>query len=252
MDFINPVSNPTGFTIFIFVIIGASFLWRMKWSQGLITGGMKDGVPATAVITGMGQTGVTINEQPQLTFELLVQPPTGGQAYPVSVKQTVPMMAIGMLAPGRTVGVVISPKNPAKVKLDLQGTANIGAAAAAAQFGGGVPAGPAPGIPGIPGVPAAPVTMPPTAQVRSNDELVASGEVVAVTVDNVQETGQSYGADPILLLTVTVHAPTGPYQLQVGHRVPADKRARLQPGTVLRGAMDRAEPGALGIDWRAL
>lgn len=246
VDFLNPASNPTGFTAFIFVVIAASLVWRFKWQQGLLTGGMKGGIPSTAVITGMGQTGMQINEQPQLTFELLVNPPTGGAPYAASARQTVPHMALGMLRPGATVGVVVSPKDPSKVKLDLQGTANLGAAAAAGQFGVmGAPA-PAPAIPGVPGMGM------PQAQVRSNDELVATGEPVAVTVQSVQETGQVHGADPILLLQLQVHAPAGAYQIQAGYRVPTDKRAKLVPGVVLRGHMLPNEPNALGVDWRAL
>ena len=250
MDFLNPASNPTGFMIFIFVVIGLSFVWRFKWQKGLLTGGMKGGIPSTALITGMGQTGMEINQQPQLTFELLVNPPAGGQPYPESLRQTVPNMALGMLRPGGTVGVVISPKDPSKVKLDLQGTANLGVAQATQQQGQfgvmGAPA-PAPAIPGVPGMP-----MPVQANVRSNDELVATGEVVAVTVVSVQDTGQFHGPDPIVLLQLQVHAPAGAYQVQAGYRVPSDKRAKLAPSVVLRGHMDPNDRNALGIDWRAL
>ncbi len=238
MDFLNPASNPTGFTIFIFVVVALSLVWRFKWQQGLLTGGMKGGIPSTAIITGLGQTGMQINEQPQLTFELLVNPPAGGQPYPASVRQTVPNMALGMLRPGGTVGVVISPKDPSKVKIDLQGTANFSAAAAVAST-----AAAAPGAPGAPVVAGA---------TRSNDELVATGEAVAATVVSVQDSGQVHGTDPILFLTVRVHAPAGEYQVQVGHRVPADKRHLLMPGTVLRAHLDPVERNALGIDWRAL
>jgi hypothetical protein len=246
VDFLNPASNPTGFTVFIFVIIGLSFVWRLKWQKGLLTGGMKGGIPATAVITGMGQTGMEINNQPQLTFDLLVSPPSGGAPYPASARQTVPNMALGMLRPGATVGVVVSAKDPSKVKLDLQGTANLGTAQAAAQFGVmGAPAA-APAIPGVPGMGV------PQAQVRSNDELVATGEPVAVTVMTVQETGQVHGPDPILVLQLQVHAPAGAYQIQAGYRVPTDKRAKLVPGVVLRGHMDATDRNLLGVDWRAL
>jgi hypothetical protein len=233
--------------IFIFVIIGLSFVWRFKWQKGLTTGGMKGGIPSTAIITGMGQTGMEINQQPQLTFELLVNPPAGGQPYPASVRQTVPNMALGMLRPGGTVGVVISPKDPSKVKLDLQGTANLGVAAATSQFGVmGAPAA-APAIPGVPGT-----GTPVQANVRSNDELVATGEVVAVTVVSVQETGQFHGADPIVLLHHQVHAPAGAYQIHARYRVPSDKRAKLAPSVVLRGHLDPNDRNALGVDWRAL
>ena len=172
--------------------------------------------------------------------------PAGGAPYPASVRQTVPNMALGMLRPGATVGVVVSPKDPSKVKLDLQGTANLGVAAAAVpQFGVmGAPAA-APAIPGVPGA-------MPQAQVRSNDELVATGEPVAVTVVSVQDTGQFHGPDPIVMMQVQVHAPTGAFDLQAGWRVPSDKRAKLAPTVVLRGHVVPNDRSAVGIDWRAL
>lgn len=136
MAFLNPVTNPTGFTVVILlfttVTIVASFVWRARWSSGLATGGLKGGTPGTAVITGMGQTGMYVNNLPQLTFDLVVQLP-GSAPYPAKVTQTVPMASLGMLAPGRTVAVVVAPDAPSKVKLDLQGTASLAAMAAMTQ-----------------------------------------------------------------------------------------------------------------------
>ncbi len=113
MDFLNPVSNPTGFVIFTvavtLAIIALSFLWRARWQRGLLTGGMEGGVPATGVITGIGQTGTSINQQPQMTFTVQVQPSASGAPYSADIKQTIPQAFLGMLAPGRPVAVLISP-----------------------------------------------------------------------------------------------------------------------------------------------
>jgi hypothetical protein len=90
------------------------------------------------------------------------------------------------------------------------------------------------------------------AGVRSNDELVRSTDAVPATVSAVQETGQAYGSDPILILTLQVQAPAGPYQAQGGYRVPLDRRSRLMPGVVVRAHPDATNPQAVGIDWNAL
>jgi hypothetical protein len=243
VDIFNPAENPAGFTVMILVFTGVvvalSLVWRRKFTSGLLDGGMPDGIPTTAVILGMGQTGLTINEQPQLTFTLQVQPPTGGAPYQVEIRQTVPMIALGMLAPGRTIAVRVSPTDPMKVRFDLQSTSNLAAVANAMPA---MQAGMQPGMPGM-GAPAG---------VRSNDELVASGTPVAADVVSVQDTGQMYGTDPICLLTMKVHAPTGAYDVQVAHRVPADRRARLVAGLRLRAAVDPVDRNALGIDWRTV
>ncbi|MBA2281201.1 MAG: hypothetical protein M3527_10650 [Actinomycetota bacterium] len=241
MDFLNPVENPGGFTAFIIGIsvlsIIASFLFRAKWSSGLTTGGMKGGKPGTAVITGMGQTGTFINNLPVLTFELMVQLP-GMAPYAAAAKQSVPHMAFGMLAPGRTVAVVVSPKNPAKVKLDLQGTANL---AAVASMPGMAPAGMAPGMAG---------GGAPSPQVTSNAELLARGTRSWVTVMSVQDTGQLYGSDPVCLLGLHVHAADGEYGTSAnGYRIPADVRSRIVAGKQLQGAFDPANRQSVALDW---
>ncbi len=70
----------------------------------------------------------------------------------------------------------------------------------------------------------------PVAGVRSNDELVRATDAVPATVTQMQETGQAYGSDPIVILTLQVQAPSGAYPVQGGYRVPLDRRSRLMPG----------------------
>jgi hypothetical protein len=270
MDFLNPAENPGGFTAFVVgitvLITVASFVWRFKWQKGLLTGGMEGGNPATGVITGIGQTGTYINDQPRMTFTVQVHPSLGGAPYTADITQTIPHMALGMLAPGRQVALLVDPKKPSKVKIDLQGTANL--AAVAGMAGPGTTVAPSPGV-GGPGAGVSfggpSVTMPgmaagvptslggaPVAGVRSNDELVRSADAVPATVAQVQETGQAYGSDPIVILTLQVQAASGPYQAQGGYRVPLDRRSRLMPGVVVRAHPDPANPQAVGIDWAAL
>jgi hypothetical protein len=248
MNFLNPAENPTGFTIFIILVtlvpIVGSFVWRQKWQRTLLTGGIEGGSSATGIITGIGQSGMEINGQPQLTFTVQVRPSTGGAPYEAHIKQTIPQMALGMLAPGRQVALVVSPKNPSKVKIDLQGTANLAAVAGAASSGF-APPGAVPGLPTSLGG-------AQVAGVRSNDELVSSTDAVPATVASMQETGQMYGSDPIVILTLQVQGRSGPYQVQGGYRVPLDRRPRLMPGTVVRAHPDPSNPQAVGIDWRAL
>lgn len=215
--------------IFTVVVIVLSFAFRAKWSSGLMTGGMQNGTPGTGTIVGMGQTGTMINNQPVMTFEVMVQVP-GQQPYQASVKQTIPMMAIGMLAPGRQVGVLVSPKDPRKVKLDLQATANLGAVAGMA--GGGAVAG------------------MPVAQTVSNADLLARGVRSWVTVLSVQDTGQFHEGDPLVLVGLHVHAADGEYQTtQNAYRVPGAVRARLVQGKQLQGAYDPANRQSVALDW---
>lgn len=269
MDFLNPAENPTGFTIFIVGFVAVtmvlSFLWRAKWQKGLMTGGMEQGNPATGIITGIGQTGTYINDQPRMTFTVQVQPSLGGAPYTAEIKQTIPHMALGMLAPGRQVALLVDPAKPSKVKIDIQGTANLATVAGMAAAGGfGAPGAGVPGMapapdgvtPGfaaagsVPGLPST-IAGAPVAGVRSNDDLVRQSSAVPATITAVQETGQHYGDDPIVVLSLQVQGASGAYPLQAGYRVPRDKRARLMPGTVVRAHPDPLNAQAVGIDWNA-
>jgi hypothetical protein len=258
MDFLDPTSNPGGFTAFVIgftvLVMVASFAWRFKWQKGLLTGGIEGGSSATGIITGIGQTGTYINDQPRMTFTVQVQPSPGGAPYTAEITQTIPHMALGMLAPGRQVALLVDPKKPSKVKIDIQGTANLATMAGFAAAAAPPPGGVAPGVPGAAPMPGMPTSLggAPVAGVRSNDELVRSTDAVPATVTAVQETGQVYGADPLLILTLQVQAPSGAYPVQGGYRVPLDRRSRLMPGVVVRAHPDPVNPQAVGIDWNAL
>jgi hypothetical protein len=251
LQFWNPVESPVGFVIFIFVIIGLSFVWRAKWSSGLMNGG-GGGTAASAVITGMGQTGTYINNLPVCTFDLLVSLP--GQApYQASAKQSIPQMAFGMLAPGRTVAVRVNPKNPGKVKLDLQGTAQIGMVASVPGMApAAMPGMPAP-MPPVGGMaPMGGVAAPAMGggQVVSNADLLARGTRSWVTVMSVQDTGQMYGPDPVVILGLHVHAADGEYDTASNaYRIPADVRPRIIQGKQIQGAFDPANRMSVALDW---
>ncbi|MEW9531646.1 hypothetical protein [Microbispora sp. NPDC049125] len=75
------------------------------------------GVPAQAVITGMRDTGTSVNDQVVVAFDLQVQP-RDGQPYPVSHRQILPRLLMGGVLPGRTVQVWADPADPARVAID--------------------------------------------------------------------------------------------------------------------------------------
>ncbi len=215
MDFLNPVSNPAGFTLFIVgfttLTVVASFVWRAKWSgRGLRHRRHEGGTSGTAVITGMGQSGMYINELPQLAFDLLVQLPGGRRTRPRSARRS-PHVALGMLAPGADGGRRRRPE-PA-----VEGQAR--------PPGHRQPGGDGRWCRGADRRRAAgPLERRPRRHRRAGRRHGVSPRTA----------GQFHGLDPIVVLTVDVHHPAGPYQIQVGHRIPADKRALVQPGVVLR------------------
>ncbi len=74
------------------------------------------GIQGRGRVTGVSRTGVTINNRPQLSFDLQVTLP-GRAPYPVSVK----MLVTGPVpAPGSEVAVRVDPQNLAEVLIETQ------------------------------------------------------------------------------------------------------------------------------------
>ena len=79
---------------------------------------LQNGIPAHAKIVGVRQTGVMLNNQPQIAFELEVQPP-GGASYRAQTKAVIPMINIPQFQPGAEMPVKIHPADPTQVVLDV-------------------------------------------------------------------------------------------------------------------------------------
>jgi hypothetical protein len=82
---------------------------------------LQTGIPGTATITGLTQTGVYVNENPQIAMNLLVQLP-GEVPYAANVRQVVPLMLLGRLSSGAPLSVRVDQMDRSKVEIDWQST----------------------------------------------------------------------------------------------------------------------------------
>lgn len=72
---------------------------------------MTSGIVGTATIDAVNDTGVTVNENPQVEFTLDVTVP-GKEPYKATLTQVVSRLAIAGFQPGATVPVHVSPDDP--------------------------------------------------------------------------------------------------------------------------------------------
>ncbi len=79
---------------------------------------LSSGIPAQATISRIWETGVQVNNQPQVGFALQVWPPNGAP-YMTEVKMVVSALVIPRIQPGAVVAVKIDPADPRKVAIDL-------------------------------------------------------------------------------------------------------------------------------------
>ena len=75
------------------------------------------GMAGTATITGLTQTGMPLNDQPQVDIELLVTIP-GRPPYAASRKEFVPLILLGRLRSGGPLPVKVDPNDPEDVIID--------------------------------------------------------------------------------------------------------------------------------------
>ncbi len=90
----------------------------IRKTVGQNRGVIQDGIPAQAKIVGVRQTGVMLNNQPQIAFDLEVHPP-GGMPYQAQAKAVIPMINIPQFQPGAEVPVKIHPSDPTQVVMDI-------------------------------------------------------------------------------------------------------------------------------------
>jgi hypothetical protein len=87
------------------------------------------GIPGKATILEMTQTGVYVNQQPQVKLKLRIEG-QGQQPYELEKRLTVPMIALGTLSSGQPLNVYIDRQDREKIVIDWFG-------GGAAQPGGG-------------------------------------------------------------------------------------------------------------------
>ncbi len=206
---------------------------------------LRDGRPGRGVVKRMWETGVTINQQPVLGFELDLEV-EGVPAGTVEMQQLVPRMLVGAVLPGMTVAVKVARDHPSKVVIDWSELPQQAQSQAPDQPQQLQAAGVQPG------------------QMKRADELLRKGRRGTAVLTSVTDAGEigdlgfdvddpELADDRLYLIEMDVKLPgRSPYPVRVGHRVPDRLIGRVGPGLEVQVAVDRAdEQRAVAIDWDA-
>lgn len=227
--------------------------WARRWARGYKEAQRlrTSGVPGQAQVVSMRQTGVTLNEQPQIELTLQVQTEMHGP-YQATVREYVPLMLLGALSSGRPLPVKVDPADPQKLVIEWESAMTGGIPMGMPMAG--APAGmPTPGMAQGVAMPAGADTShyDPAARSAEKERLLATGVAGRATVVSARATGDADSEGRAVYdLVLTIEIPgQQPMQGPARTGVPADRVDQLEPGDTVAIKSDPANPAVMTIDW---
>ena len=250
----------------VLIVIGIIVGRRAAATDALLA----TGTAGTATITGLTQTGMYVNENPQIRMQLLVSLP-GQTSYATQHTEIVPLMLLGRLNSGAPLNVRVDPMNLNRVAVDWS-TSGFGAGPAMGGVGA-VPMSAANSAGATSGsgmdeslaqVQAAMATTGMAAaapfqtaaqgnisveQLRAY--LRASGQDASATIDKLVDSGKVVGDEHLFTMEMTLKIPGQPDKKlpSSAAMVPTAKAHRLFQGMTVPVKYEATNPNLLMVDW---
>ena len=238
------------------ILIG--FGLRMRRSAADADRITRTGLAGSAQITSMTQTGMSMNDQPQIDMELLVTVP-GREPYQARRKEFVPLILLGRLSAGLPLPVRVDPADPQRVIIDWQasGTSPLSTVAAS-------PAGQTETLAQVQAALAAsglPAAAPYATAAQGSYTVDQLREVVRATgiqgeatIDKVADTGEVVGDERLFTMQVTVHLPGQPEKQHepAAAMVPLAAAERVAVGLRVPVKVARDNPNLVLFEWEKL
>lgn len=210
-------------------------LWGRRWARGYQEAQRLrvQGVPGQAQVVGMRQTGVSMNEQPQIELNLSVETEMHG-AYPVTVKEYVPMMLLGTLSSGRPLPVKVDPADPQRLVIEWESAMSVPR--------GGTP---------MSQMPQAPAPLPKAESDAEKQRILATGIAGTAKIVSTAPTGTfDEQGRPIHTMMLVIEIPgRDPIQGPAMAGIPPERADRLEAGDEVPVRADPSDPTKIAIDW---
>ena len=243
--FVRSGAGMSGMTL---AVVGAAFLVVGRYMGGLDSSKtLANGIAGTAQVTGVQDTGVTINNVNAVIRASVLVSVDGKAPYPADVKFVLGRTQWGAIQPGMTIPVKVDPADPQKVVFD-PGRPVISGATPPAAMGGGAAIGNA--------------ALGQQVNMMSAADVIAAGQATEGVLHAVEPTGLTAGqvapqlapheADDPISKVVFTYTPSGGSEQRVEAlvRVPDLKGHYLRPGERIPVAY--VPDGPATIDWSRL
>jgi len=212
----------------------------------------RTGLSGVAQITGLTQTGMYLNENPQVKMDLLVQVP-GRSPYTASRKEFVPLIMLSQIAPGSSLPVKVDPGNPNDVVIQWDGAqpapaANVSGASsetlgqvASALVGSGLGAA----------SPFASAAQGNLTVEQLREYIRQSGIEGTATINQLTDSGREIGSDRLMTIQSTVNIPgSAPMETPAtAAMVPIDVVGKLMVGSTVPVKVAPNNPNAIVVEW---
>lgn len=259
----------------VLIVIGIIVGRRAAATDALL----QTGTPGTATITGLTQTGMYVNENPQIRMQLLVSLP-GQTPYATQHTEIVPLMLLGRLNSGAPLQVRVDPMNLNRVAVDW-GESGFGGGSPVMGGIGAVPMGGVGAVPmGAAGGTSASGMDESLAQVQAamaatgmaaaapfqtaaqgsytveqlRAYLRASGQDASATIDKLEDSGKVVGDEHLFTMEMTLKIPGQPDRKlpSSAAMVPVAKAHRLFQGMTVPVKYEATNPNLLMVDWEKI
>ncbi|MET7403250.1 hypothetical protein ABZS66_58215 [Dactylosporangium sp. NPDC005572] len=225
----------------IMVLVGVRFL--KKYAEGRRL--QENGVAGTAQVLQARQTGVLINNQPQVALDLRVTCPGHG-TYDVRRREVIPMLLLSRVTSGLPLTVLVDPQDREKLLVDWSATSAMTPDPLAALHALGIPATPPPVPPVLPNDPAE--------LERMKQQILATGVPGVARVLSAEFTGAlDQQGRPVYNAQFHIQIegrPPSAGGAQVA--VPLERVSVMQPGGEIPIKADPFDPSKFAADWNRL
>jgi hypothetical protein len=249
---LNPILT-FGFVLTAAILGGVAILlllWGRRWQRGYAEAQRikSQGVGGQATIVGMRQTGVSVNEQPQIELQLQVQDQMYGSRH-VTLKEYVPLMMLGALSSGRPLPVKVDPANPNKVVIEWESAMAGGMPIAGAPMGQ-VPDGQF-AMGHMQQLPTSPPPLPKAEADREKKRILVEGIPGTARILASSATGQAdHQGRPIHHMTLQIEIQGRPPIMGPALTgVPPERADQLEVGDSVPVKADPNDPSSIAIDW---
>ncbi len=252
-DSVRPLAILFGLIGLVMLVVGI-FLFRRSGGRARVAA---EGQVGTARIMGLSQTGMSLNDQPQIGMDLQVSA-LGLGTYRVEHKEFVPLLLLSRLQPGAVLAVRVNRNNPKQIVIDWNAapvapdadaaspadpTASLSQVAAALSAAGRAGAGVA--------APFASADQSTLTIDQLRAWLKENGIEATARIDRLEDSGQTIGTDRLFTMQTTLQVPgRAPFQGPASAAmVPLDKIGRIAVGVVLPVKVAPDNPDLTMFEW---